>query len=403
MPGPEPTGRRPADPTSGCTAAWHSCPPARRPLRRPARAGARRGAGVHGRARGAGAGPVRLRRHPGSGGGVPGPRRRPARGRLRSLRSGAEPQPTRTVRAGSRAPGHGPRHAPDRPEYADRLRQVRATIRARQSRRTREHPRAHHAPTHVPTHVPAHVGPPSSPRPGRCWRTTTSSARPRRRRLRGARRRPARARGALGGGRERAPARLHHQQRLAAAGHGGAHLRDLGVPATDEDVVNSAQAAADHLAREFPAGSAVLLVGTTGLREALTDVGLRPTDDRREAVAVVQGFSPDLGWQQLAEATHAVRSGLPWVATNLDATVPTPGGPLPATGCSSTSSRGPRVGLGRRVRQAGARALRRRGGRLGARRALVVGDRLDTDLQGARTAGLDGLLVLTGVTGVRSC
>ncbi|MEZ0165100.1 HAD-IIA family hydrolase [Kineococcus sp. LSe6-4] len=181
-----------------------------------------------------------------------------------------------------------------------------------------------------------------------------------------------------------------------------AHLRDLDVPATAQDVVNSAQAAAEHLAREFPAGSPVLLVGTTGLREALTDVGLRPTGDRHEAVAVVQGFSPDLGWQQLAEATHAVRSGLPWIATNLDATVPTPGGPAPGNGLlvdlvARAAGRGPDVVCGKPEPALFDAAVTR----LRARRALVVGDRLDTDLQGARTAGLDGLLVLTGVTGVR--
>jgi HAD superfamily hydrolase (TIGR01450 family) len=179
------------------------------------------------------------------------------------------------------------------------------------------------------------------------------------------------------------------------------HLRDLGVPAADEDVVNSAQAAADHLAGEFPPGAAVLLVGGTGLRVALEDVGLRATDDRTEAVAVVQGFSPDLGWTQLAEATHAVRSGLPWVATNLDATVPTPGGPAPGNGLlvdlvARAAGRGPDVVCGKPERALFDAAV----GRTGATNALVVGDRLDTDLQGARTAGLPGLLVLTGVTGV---
>ncbi|WP_380156893.1 HAD-IIA family hydrolase [Kineococcus sp. R86509] len=179
------------------------------------------------------------------------------------------------------------------------------------------------------------------------------------------------------------------------------HLRDLGVPAADEDVVNSAQAAADHLAAELPPGSAVLLVGGTGLRVALEDVGLRPTENRTEAVAVVQGFSPDLSWAQLAEATHAVRSGLPWVATNLDATVPTPGGPAPGNGLlvdlvARAAGRGPDVVCGKPERALFDAAVQR----LGAKNALVVGDRLDTDLQGARTAGLPGLLVLTGVTGV---
>lgn len=181
-----------------------------------------------------------------------------------------------------------------------------------------------------------------------------------------------------------------------------AHLRELDVPAAEEAVVNSAQAAADHLARELPPGSPVLLVGTTGLRVALEEAGLRPTTDRHEAVAVVQGFSPDLGWAQLAEATHAVRSGLPWVATNLDATVPTPGGPAPGNGLlvdlvARAAGRGPDVVCGKPERALFDTAVER----LGAQHALVVGDRLDTDLQGARTAGLPGLLVLTGVTGVR--
>ncbi|WP_432564557.1 HAD-IIA family hydrolase [Kineococcus sp. SYSU DK003] len=180
-----------------------------------------------------------------------------------------------------------------------------------------------------------------------------------------------------------------------------AHLRDLDVPAADEDVVNSAQAAADHLAGRFTPGAPVLLVGGTGLRVALDEVGLRATDDRHEAVAVVQGFSPDLGWAQLAEATHAVRSGLPWIATNLDATVPTPGGPAPGNGLlvdlvARAAGRRPDVVCGKPERALFDAAV----ARLGAQRAVVVGDRLDTDLQGARTAGLAGLLVLTGVTGV---
>jgi len=180
------------------------------------------------------------------------------------------------------------------------------------------------------------------------------------------------------------------------------HLRDLGVPAADEDVVNSAQAAADHLSRQFPAGSAILLIGGTGLQVALEAAGLRPTQDRGEAVAVVQGFSPDLGWATLAEATHAVRSGLPWVATNLDATVPTPGGPAPGNGLlvdlvARAAGRRPDVVCGKPERALFDAAVQR----LSAQRAIVVGDRLDTDLQGARTAGLPGLLVLTGVTGVR--
>nr|WP_240895305.1 HAD hydrolase-like protein [Kineococcus siccus] len=180
------------------------------------------------------------------------------------------------------------------------------------------------------------------------------------------------------------------------------HLSDLGVPATADDVVNSAQAAATHLAATLPAGSPVLLVGGAGLQEALEAVGLRPVTSLAEApVAVVQGFSPHLGWVQLSEATHAVRSGLPWTATNLDATVPTPGGPAPGNGLlvhvvAVASGRRPDAVCGKPERALFDVAVQR----LGARSALVVGDRLDTDLQGAATAELPGLLVLTGVTDV---
>lgn len=180
------------------------------------------------------------------------------------------------------------------------------------------------------------------------------------------------------------------------------HLTALGVPAVVEDVVTSAQAAAKHLAATLPAGSPVLLVGGAGLREALVGAGLRPVDSLADSpVAVVQGFSPDLGWAQLAEATHAVRSGLPWTASNLDATVPTPGGPAPGNGLlvdlvARAAGRGPDAVCGKPERPLFDEAV----ARLGASSALVVGDRLDTDLQGARTAGLPGLLVLTGVTGV---
>jgi glycerol 3-phosphatase-2 len=177
-----------------------------------------------------------------------------------------------------------------------------------------------------------------------------------------------------------------------------AHLRELGVHAVDDDVVNSAQAASALLARRLPAGSAVLVVGGEGLYRALEAVGLKPVssvDD--EPLAVVQGFSPDITWKLLAEGTRAVRSGLPWIATNTDLTVPTPYGPAPGNGtlvAALVSATGlePEV-AGKPQPTLFQEAMKR----YGARRPLVVGDRLDTDLEGARAAGMDGLVVLTGV------
>ena len=182
----------------------------------------------------------------------------------------------------------------------------------------------------------------------------------------------------------------------------GAHLRELGVHAEDDDVVTSAQAAAAILNRRLPAGSAVLVVGGEGLYRALEAVGLKPVASVDEnPAAVVQGFSPDIGWRLLAEGTRGVRSGLPWIATNTDLTVPTPYGPAPGNGTlvaaiATATSVTPEV-AGKPQPTLFLEAVKR----YGAERALVVGDRLDTDLEGARAAGMIGLAVLTGVHRVR--
>jgi glycerol-1-phosphatase len=178
----------------------------------------------------------------------------------------------------------------------------------------------------------------------------------------------------------------------------GSHLRELGVQAEDDDVVTSAQAAAALLSRRLPAGAAVLVVGGEGLYRALEAVGLKPVasvDD--QPGAVVQGFGPDVGWRLLAEGARAVRSGLPWIATNVDLTVPTPYGPAPGNGTlvaaiATATGVQPEV-AGKPQPTLFLEAAKR----YGARRPLVVGDRLDTDLEGARAAQMDGLLVLTGV------
>jgi HAD superfamily hydrolase (TIGR01450 family) len=177
------------------------------------------------------------------------------------------------------------------------------------------------------------------------------------------------------------------------------HLTGLGVPATRDDVVTSAQAAAALLARRLHGGAKVLVVGGEGLHRALREAGLTPVttmDDHPEAVT--QGFGPDVGWRLLAEGTRAVRAGLPWIATNRDLTVPTPYGPAPGNGTlvaaiATAAEVEPEV-AGKPQPPLFVEAARR----YGSTRPIVVGDRLDTDLEGARAAGMDGLLVLTGVT-----
>lgn len=180
-----------------------------------------------------------------------------------------------------------------------------------------------------------------------------------------------------------------------------AHLRELGIPAQSAEVITSAQAAARVVAGLVPPGAAVLVVGGAGLDAALGEYGLRPVrslDD--DPAAVVQGFSPDVGWALLTEGALGVTRGLPWVASNLDLTVPTPRGRAPGNGAlvgviRATTGAEPLV-AGKPELPLHEEATRRSGARI----PLVVGDRLDTDIEGAVRAGTDSLLVFTGVTGI---
>ena len=180
-----------------------------------------------------------------------------------------------------------------------------------------------------------------------------------------------------------------------------AHLTELGVAADADEVVTSAQAAAHVLADRLPAGSRVLVLGDAGLREALIERGLRPVDSADDDPgAVVQGYSPHLGWAELAEGAVAINRGALWVATNLDRTVPSARGPLPGNGSlvaalRHATGRDPDVATGKPDPTMHLESVER----TGARNPLIVGDRLDTDIEGAVRAGCASLLVLTGVTG----
>ena len=177
-----------------------------------------------------------------------------------------------------------------------------------------------------------------------------------------------------------------------------AHLTELGIPADESDVVTSAQAVATLVSRQVPAGAAVLVVGGEGLRVALTERGLRPTTTAEDVAAVVQGFSPDVSWALLAEGAYAVTAGVPWLASNLDATIPTPRGIAPGNGAlvqviAGATGRRPDAVAGKPETPLHEESVRRSG----ARDPVVVGDRLDTDIEGANNADVPSLLVLTGV------
>lgn len=177
------------------------------------------------------------------------------------------------------------------------------------------------------------------------------------------------------------------------------HLTDLGIAADASEVVTSAQAAARYLADRLSPGARVLVVGTTGLEAALRERGLVPVASADgDVAAVVQGYSPDLTWHQLAEGAIAINRGLPWVATNVDPTVPSPRGRLPGNGSLVAALRHA-TGAEPIVTGKPDPTMHRESVlRTGARRPIVVGDRLDTDVEGANAVGCDSLLVLSGVT-----
>ncbi|THA27100.1 HAD family hydrolase [Streptomyces sp. RKND-216] len=183
------------------------------------------------------------------------------------------------------------------------------------------------------------------------------------------------------------------------------HLTGLGVPAAADEVITSAQAVARLVAEQLPPGSRVLCVGGEGLRVALTERGLKTVESADDdPAAVVQGYGgPELAWGRLAEAALAVGRGAAWYASNTDLTIPSGRGIAPGNGAAVEVVRiatrwmrdAPEPQVAGKPRPPMHRETILR---TGAVRPLVVGDRLDTDIEGAHAGGVDALLVMTGVT-----
>lgn len=176
------------------------------------------------------------------------------------------------------------------------------------------------------------------------------------------------------------------------------NLVKLGVEATAADVVTSAQAAARVVKDRFGADAKVLLLGGPGLAAALAAEGIEVVTEPDEAAAIVSGYGPDVLWKDIMRAATLVRDGLPYVASNTDMTIPTDFGLAPGHGVlvrtlSDFAGVEPIV-AGKPARPLMDETIRRVGGD----RPLMVGDRLDTDIEGARAVGVDSLLVMTGVT-----
>jgi glycerol 3-phosphatase-2 len=178
-------------------------------------------------------------------------------------------------------------------------------------------------------------------------------------------------------------------------------LNRLGVKAAEGEVLTSAQAAVRLLGgRDGLDGVGVLVVGGPGLRQALQAAGARLVDGAawREAEVVAVGFDPELTYGRVRDATLAIRAGARFVGSNPDTTLPTPEGIWPGAGATLAllrASTGVRPEVAGKPERA---LLDTAAAAVGPGPYLMVGDRADTDLDGAHRLGWSTALVLSGVT-----
>lgn len=180
------------------------------------------------------------------------------------------------------------------------------------------------------------------------------------------------------------------------------HLTELGVVATAQDVVTSAQAGARLLSELVEPGAPVLVIGTEALAGEVAAVGLVPTGSVDPLpAAVIQGYHPGLPWELIDKGAYAIQQGAHWIGTNTDSTRPTVHGLVPGAGAQICALRAA-VQIDPQI--AGkpySPLLRETVRRLQAARPIFVGDRIDTDIDGAAGLGMDSLLVFTGANGKR--
>ncbi len=175
-------------------------------------------------------------------------------------------------------------------------------------------------------------------------------------------------------------------------------LAALGFTVDASMIMTSAMDVVAIMKERLEEGAKILVVGGEGLTEAVTEGGFQAvTSADDDPVAVVQGFSPTVGWAQMSEAVYALSKGAQFFATNLDATLPTERGFAlgngslvkaveHATHIRATPAGKPLPGI-----------FARGAALIDAEHPLAIGDRLETDVAGANSAGVPSLHVLTGV------
>ncbi len=186
-------------------------------------------------------------------------------------------------------------------------------------------------------------------------------------------------------------------------------LLKFGVHLQSDQIVNSSLAVAHYLHAAYPHGGSVFIVGEIGLAETLKDKGFSVLDALPEnensslpgeIIAVVAAMDRNVTYEKITAATRLIRLGVPFIGTNPDRTFPTPQGLIPGAGAilaaiEAASDVKPVI-VGKPSPEMYLVALERM--KVSPEHALVVGDRLETDIAGGQKIGCRTALVLSGVT-----
>jgi 4-nitrophenyl phosphatase len=173
----------------------------------------------------------------------------------------------------------------------------------------------------------------------------------------------------------------------------------LGIPVNEDQIVTSGQVTAEELARGYPRGTPIYVIGSQSLANLLTEHGY--VVDPGHAKVVVVGLDMKLTYEKLQTAGRLILAGAEFIGTNGDRTLPMPDGLSPGNGSilaaiQAMTGRAPRL-MGKPEAAMFQAALKRL--KTPPEHTLMIGDRLDTDIAGAQRAGLRAALVLSGVSG----
>nr|WP_120492644.1 HAD-IIA family hydrolase [Corynebacterium lactis] len=176
-------------------------------------------------------------------------------------------------------------------------------------------------------------------------------------------------------------------------------LNSLGYEVSADDVMTSAQAAIAMAADIIPDGSNVYVLGAESFKQLARDAGYTVVDSADDApAAVFHGLNREMTWNDISEAALAISRGARYLASNLDTTLPDERGFLvgngsiaaaitTTTGVEPLSAGKPKPPMFWKAAE-----------KIGAKRPVAIGDRLDTDIAGGNAANFETFMVVTGVS-----